>query len=112
MAVVCNSCGAELGFKAHHFYRGQDLCPICLKSIEAAVGGQEYARLRIGVGPEPGRERGENLADYVLDRAGKRERQAIEALFPDLVALGEAWIYDGSEAAMNRFNRKDSGRET
>ena len=35
MAVVCNSCGAELGFKAHHFYRGQDLCPICLKSIEA-----------------------------------------------------------------------------
>ena len=83
-----------------------------LKSIEAAVGGLEYARLRIGVGPEPGRERGENLADYVLDRAGKRERQAIEALFPDLVALGEAWIHDGSEAAMNRFNRKDSGRET
>ena len=39
MAAECNSCGVRLTFKAHHFYRGQDLCPTCLKSIEAQEQG-------------------------------------------------------------------------
>jgi len=44
-----------------------------LKSIEGAVGSQEYARLRVGVGPEdPTRRRGD-LSKYVLDEFGKRE---------------------------------------
>jgi PTH1 family peptidyl-tRNA hydrolase len=77
-----------------------------LKSIEGAVGGQEYARLRIGVGPPPDRRRESDLADYVLDRMGKAERKEVEALFPDLVASAETWIRDGVEMAMNRFNRK------
>lgn len=77
-----------------------------LKSIEGAVGSQEYARLRIGVGPPADRERRGDLADYVLDTMGKRERKVVEALLPDLAALGETWIRDGVEAAMNRFNRK------
>jgi peptidyl-tRNA hydrolase, PTH1 family len=77
-----------------------------LKSIEAAVGSQEYARLRIGVGPAPDRQRRRDLADYVLDKMGKSERKDVEALFPDLVGLSETWIRDGVELAMNRFNRK------
>ena len=77
-----------------------------LKSIEAAVGSQEYARLRIGVGPAPDRKRERDLADYVLDRMGKGERKEVEALFPDLVASAETWIRDGVELAMTRFNRK------
>ncbi len=84
-----------------------------LKSIEGAVGGQEYARLRIGVGPQPDRKRAGDLADYVLDRMGKGERREVEALFPDLVGLAETWIRDGVELAMSRFNKKtDLGRET
>lgn len=77
-----------------------------LKSIEAAAGGQEYARLRVGVGPPSDRERKGNLADYVLNKMGKRERQDIEALFPDLVALTECWLVESVELAMSRFNRK------
>ena len=77
-----------------------------LKSIEAAVGSQEYARLRIGVGPAPDRRREGDLADYVLDRMGKGERKEVEALFPDLVSSAETWIRDGVELAMTRFNRK------
>lgn len=80
-----------------------------LKSIEAAVGGQEYPRLRIGVGPPEDRKRETNLADYVLDRMGKAERKEVEALFPDLVALSECWLSEGAEVAMNRFNRKADG---
>ena len=77
-----------------------------LKSIEAAVGSQEYARLRVGVGPGEDRERRARLTDYVLDRMGKGERKEVEALFPDLVALTECWMADGVERAMSRFNRK------
>jgi hypothetical protein len=44
---------------------------------------------------------------------GKSEKKDVEALFPDLVALGETWIRDGVDLAMTRFNRKaDVGRET
>lgn len=83
-----------------------------LKSIEAAVGSREYARLRIGVGPPSDRERKGDLADYVLNKMGKQERRDIETLFPDLVAMTETWIREGVEVAMNRFNRKaDVGGE-
>lgn len=77
-----------------------------LKSIEAAVGSQEYARLRIGVGPGENRERRGDLADYVLGKMGKAEKKEVEVLFSDLVELSETWIRDGVEMAMNRFNRK------
>jgi PTH1 family peptidyl-tRNA hydrolase len=80
-----------------------------LKSIEAAVRGQEYSRLRIGVGPPPDRERKGKLSDYVLNKMGKRERQDIEALFPDLVAQSECWVDEGVAIAMTRFNRKADG---
>jgi PTH1 family peptidyl-tRNA hydrolase len=76
-----------------------------LKSIEAAIGSREYARLRIGVGPAEDRERKGDLADYVLDRMGKSERKSIESLLPDLAALCETWMGDGTTTAMNRFNR-------
>jgi len=77
-----------------------------LKSIEAAVGSREYARLRIGVGPPSDRERRGDLSDYVLNKMGKQERRDLETLFPDLVGMTETWIREGVEVAMNRFNRK------
>jgi PTH1 family peptidyl-tRNA hydrolase len=76
-----------------------------LKSVEGAVGSQEYARLRIGVGPDdPSRRRG-NLSDYVLDEFGKREAKVVEELMPTLTELVECWLKEGAEVAMNRFNR-------
>ena len=77
-----------------------------LKSIEEAVGGREYARLRIGVGPSADRQREVDLSDYVLGKMGKGEKRDVEALFPDLVALSETWLREGVEVAMTRFNRK------
>ena len=76
-----------------------------LKSIEGAVGSQEYARLRIGVGPDdPSRRRGD-LADYVLGEFGKREEKAVRELLPTVAGLTEGWLEEGAEAAMNRFNK-------
>lgn len=83
-----------------------------LKSIEAAIGNREYARLRVGVGPGEDRERRGDLADYVLDRAGKGERKEIEALFPDFTSLSELWVREGAETAMREYNaRGDLRRE-
>ena len=81
-----------------------------LKSIEGAVGNQDYARLRVGVGPPANRERKGGLSDYVLDKMGKRERQDVEALFPDLVMQVETWLSEGVEKAMSLFNRMGDGR--
>jgi PTH1 family peptidyl-tRNA hydrolase len=77
-----------------------------LKSIERALGSQEYARLRIGVGPPPGRERRGDLADYVLSPFGKGEAVTVRELLPVLTDAVETWLGEGIEQAMNRFNRR------
>jgi len=73
-----------------------------LKSIEGAIQSQEYARLRIGIGPDDPRRRGD-LADYVLDTAGKAEEATIRALLPTFTEAIELWIRDGVAPVMNRF---------
>ena len=76
-----------------------------LKSIENALSSQEYARLRIGVGPEDPARRPRNLSDYVTDDFGKREAKVVRELMPTLTELTETWLKDGAEAAMNQFNK-------
>ncbi len=77
-----------------------------LKSIESALGSQEYPRLRIGVGPPAGRERRGDLADYVLSPFRKGEAAEVRDLLPRLTDATEAWLEAGVEVAMNRFNRR------
>lgn len=76
-----------------------------LKSIEGALGHQDYARLRIGIAPPPGRRRGD-LADYVLSDFGKSDAKVIDELMPTFVEAAETWLKEGIEPVMNRFNRK------
>lgn len=82
-----------------------------LKSIEGAVGGREYARLRVGVGPPADRRREGDLAEYVLDRMGKSERATITALLPELAATVETWVREGVAKAMSLHNRRPEARE-
>ena len=73
-----------------------------LKSIEAAVGSQDYPRLRIGVGPDDPTRRGA-LKDYVLDDFGQREAAVVRDLLPALSEALELWIRSGILPVMNRF---------
>jgi len=74
-----------------------------LKSIEGALRRQDYARLRIGVGPvPPGLE---DLADYVLADFSREERETLDTLLPTMAEAVECWVGEGIERAMNRFNR-------
>jgi PTH1 family peptidyl-tRNA hydrolase len=80
-----------------------------LKSIEAALDSQEYARLRIGVGPSEERKGiYSNLADFVLAPFARDEREDILAMMPDLTAAVETWLREGAEKAMNLHNRRGS----
>jgi len=73
-----------------------------LKSIEAAVGSQDYARLRIGIAPEDPRRRGD-LSDFVLDDFGKHEADVVHTLMPTLTSALELWVSDGIALVMNRY---------
>jgi PTH1 family peptidyl-tRNA hydrolase len=77
-----------------------------LKSVEAALGNQEYPRLRIGVGPSEERKGVYgDLADFVLAPFARDEREDVLALLPSLTASVETWLTDGVEKAMNLHNR-------
>ena len=81
-----------------------------LKSIEGALGHQDYARLRIGIGPPAGRNRGD-LADYVLSDFGKSDAKVVQELMPTFAEAIQRWLTEGIEPVMNQFNRKGSGKE-
>ncbi len=75
-----------------------------LKSIEAALESQDYARLRVGIRPEDERRLRGDLADFVLDKFGKRDMVLVEDLLPRIGEAVECWVREGVETAMNRFN--------
>lgn len=73
-----------------------------LKSIEAALRRQDYARLRIGIGAKPPEY--DDLADWVLGRMRPDEREAFEGMADAMAEAVACWVADGIERAMNRFN--------
>jgi PTH1 family peptidyl-tRNA hydrolase len=83
-----------------------------LKSVEQALGTQEYARLRIGVGPSEERKGiYKDLADFVLSPFARDERDDILALMPQLTSTVETWLHEGVEKAMNLHNRSRHSEE-
>ncbi len=72
-----------------------------LRSIAQALGTQEFARLRIGVG-RPGRGDPRPVADYVLSDFG--ETTDVEALVGRAADAVELLAAEGLDAAQRRFN--------
>jgi PTH1 family peptidyl-tRNA hydrolase len=72
-----------------------------LKSIIEHIG-TGFPRLRIGVG------RGDpkwDLADHVLSRFGREEREAVAEAVNRAADAVEMFVDEGLDAAMNRFNQ-------
>jgi PTH1 family peptidyl-tRNA hydrolase len=76
-----------------------------LRSIKQHLHTDEFARVRIGVGKPPSKERG---ADHVLSRISKREREAMDVTIEEAADAVECIVGDGIEAAMNRYNVRAS----
>ncbi len=75
-----------------------------LKSIEGSLRRQDYARLRIGIGPLPADTR--DTADFVLASFSATERSELDQLLTQMAEAVECWIGEGIEQAMSRFNSK------
>lgn len=74
-----------------------------MRSIIEHLGGQDFPRLRIGVGRPPGRM---DPAAYVLqDFSADEEPLRGEALERAVMAI-ETWLREGIEAAMEQYNRR------
>ena len=81
--------------------RGSDGGHKGYRSIIEQFGTNEFARLRIGVGRgDPRRD----LADHVLAGFDPDERAAVEDAIARAADAAEAFVHDGIEAVMNKFN--------
>ncbi len=61
-----------------------------LKSIEGALQSQQYARLRVGVGPLP--EGTGDWADYVLAPFEPAQLDEVQALMPQMIEAVAKWL--------------------
>ena len=76
-----------------------------LKSIIEALGTEEFARLRVGVGRGDARD----LADHVLAKFDPDERTEVAEAADRAADAAELFVTDGIGPVMNRFNRKEDG---
>lgn len=72
-----------------------------IKSIISHLGGQEFSRIKVGVGQKP---TGWDLADHVLGRFRKEEEATIREALEKVVKACEVMISDDVRTAMNQFN--------
>lgn len=72
-----------------------------LASIIEHLGTEAFARMRLGIGRPLG---GMNPADYVLEPFSIEEQKVLPVILDNAVEAAEAFLNDGIEAAMTRFN--------
>lgn len=72
-----------------------------LKSMIERLGTAEFPRLRVGVGPVPP---GQDRVAFVLGKYPKSMHDAVELVKKKAVEAVLAWIDEGVERAMNKYN--------
>jgi PTH1 family peptidyl-tRNA hydrolase len=79
------------------------------RSVSGGMGTDEWWRIRIGVGPEPGakEEAFRRGKDYLLTPMSKRDLAAIDPVLDRAARAVEMVVAKGITAAMNEFNRRD-----
>lgn len=75
-----------------------------IESVIENLRTDQVPRLRLGVAPEAGPPAGEDWAEFVLGPFTADEQEAVAAMILRAADACEAWLKEGAEAAMNRFN--------
>ena len=74
-----------------------------LRSIENSIGGQNYARLRFGIGDNYPKGR---QVDYVLGPFDQEEQRELPGLITHAVKMVQSFIHIGVELTMTNLNTK------
>lgn len=74
-----------------------------LKSIISHLGGDDFIRIKIGVGAP--KHEDYDLADYVLGSFSEEERKVLSPVLSDTVNSVESIISEGAQRAMNKYNK-------
>ena len=72
-----------------------------LNSIEAHLGTQKFARLRVGIGPRPS---GDELVDYVLGSWDENQRKPLEESIKESMDAIHYYASHRIEECMSQFN--------
>ncbi len=73
-----------------------------LKSIASSLGGQDFPRVKLGVGAKPHPEM--DLADWVLGRFSAQEEKVFAGALENAADAVCAIVRDGVDKAMAKFN--------
>ena len=75
-----------------------------MESVIENLRTDQVPRLRLGVSPEDGPPRGEDLVELVLGPFPPEQRETVDAMIQRAADACEAWLKDGADLAMSRFN--------
>ena len=75
-----------------------------LESVIENLRTDQVPRLRLGISPEDGPPRGEDLVEFVLAPFLPDQREAVEAMVSRAADACEVWLREGVEAAQAKFN--------
>ncbi len=79
------------------------------KSISGMLGTEEWARIRIGVGPDGLETASRRGKDYLLTPMRKKELAVLDEVLDRVAQATETVIVSGVAAAMNRWNGNTNG---
>lgn len=71
-------------------------------SVVDALGSEEFARLRFGIGRPPP---GGSISDHVLSPFEPDEREAVDRQMDLALALLDCFVEDGADAAIDRLSK-------
>ena len=74
-----------------------------LSSIIQHLNSQDFARLRLGVGPVPNKK---DPADFVLHEFSPAEKKELDEFINEAVDCCAAWVTGNSAQVMSQFNRR------
>jgi PTH1 family peptidyl-tRNA hydrolase len=80
-----------------------------MKNILYQLETDEFPRVKVGIGEKP---RGWDLADFVLSKFKKEEQENILFGMTDAADAVALIIKEGTNAAMNRFNKKTGANKS
>ena len=88
----------------HWFLRWRSVWHNGLKSVIAALGTDQFPRVRLGVGEPPHPDY--DTADWVLGVPKGKDAELLADAVKRAAEAAECYVTEGPERAMSRYNRK------